>query len=144
MRDTPVRCAPVRYTPMRHTPIRYTPVRYTPVRYTPIRCTLVGCMPVRYVSIFESGFVVLDAEPGLVRMSVLATALSASAHGHSQEPARVLKCGLLLVGKFENSNKDPAPCDLYRYHHLSSSVPITAQLWPLSSNQPICSLTDQF
>lgn len=42
-----------------------------------------------------------------------------------------LKCGLLLVGKLERSNKDPAPCDLYRYHHLSSSVPITAQLWPL-------------
>jgi hypothetical protein len=82
MRDTPVRCAPVRYTLMRHTPIRYTPVRYTPVRYTPmrhppIRCTLVGCMPVRYVSIFENGFVVLDAEPGLARMSVLATAVSA-------------------------------------------------------------------
>jgi hypothetical protein len=31
-------------------------------------------MPVRYVSIFENGFVVLDAEPGLARMSVLATA----------------------------------------------------------------------
>jgi len=54
-----------------HTPVRYTPVRYTPMRHPPIRCTLVGCMPVRYVLIFESSFVVLDAEPG---MSVLAAA----------------------------------------------------------------------
>jgi hypothetical protein len=69
----------VRYTPMRHTPIRYTPVRYTPMRYPPmrhppIRYTLVGCMPVRYVSIFANSFVVLDAEFGLARMSVLAAA----------------------------------------------------------------------
>ena len=52
-------------TAMRHTPMRCTPVRYTPMRHPPIRCTLVGCMPVRYVLIFENGFVVLDAEPGL-------------------------------------------------------------------------------
>jgi hypothetical protein len=31
-------------------------------------------MPVRYVLIFENSFVVLDAEPGLAGMSVLAAA----------------------------------------------------------------------
>jgi hypothetical protein len=35
-------------------------MRCTPVRYTPIRYTFVGCMPVRYVLIFENGFVVLS------------------------------------------------------------------------------------
>jgi hypothetical protein len=37
-------------------------------------------MPVRYVSIFENGFVVLDAERGLARMSVLAAAAKANAN----------------------------------------------------------------
>ena len=62
---------PMRDTPVRYTLVRYTPVRYTPMRQPPIRCTLVGCMPVRYVLIFENGFVVL----GLAGMSVLAAAL---------------------------------------------------------------------
>jgi hypothetical protein len=53
----------------------HTPVRYTPMRHPPIRCTLVGCMFVRYVLIFENGFVVLDAEPGLAGMSVSTTAV---------------------------------------------------------------------
>jgi hypothetical protein len=44
------------------------------MRDTPIRCTLVGCMLVRYVLIFENGFVVLDAEPGLAVMSGSAAA----------------------------------------------------------------------
>jgi hypothetical protein len=35
-------------------------VRCTPMRHPPIRCTLVGCMPVRYVSTFENGFLVLE------------------------------------------------------------------------------------
>jgi hypothetical protein len=48
--------------------------RYAYKRHPSIGCTLVGCMPVRYVLIFESSFVVLDAEPGLARMSVLAAA----------------------------------------------------------------------
>jgi hypothetical protein len=44
------------------------------MRHPPIRCTLVECMPVRYVPIFENGFVVLDAERELARMLVLAAA----------------------------------------------------------------------
>jgi hypothetical protein len=48
--------------------------RYAYERHPPIGCTLVGCIPVKYVLIFENGFVVLDAEPGLARMSVLAAA----------------------------------------------------------------------
>jgi hypothetical protein len=44
------------------------------VRHPPIRCTLVECIPVRYVLIFEDGFVVLDAELGLAVMSGLAAA----------------------------------------------------------------------
>jgi hypothetical protein len=47
------------------------------MRHPPIRCTLVGCMPVRYVLIFENGFVVLDAEPGLAVMSGSAAAVTA-------------------------------------------------------------------
>src|ERR1700729_3184700 len=64
--------------------MKYTPEVYAhevcarEVIHPPIRCTLVGYMPVRYVSIFANGLVVLDAEPGLVLMSVLAAAYRVS------------------------------------------------------------------
>jgi hypothetical protein len=45
------------------------------MRHPPNRYTLVGCIPVRYILIFENGFVVLDAEPGLAGVSGLASAI---------------------------------------------------------------------
>ena len=109
MRCTPMTCnarevqrhTPMRDTPVRHTPIRYTPVRYTPMRHPPIRCTLVGCMPVRYVLIFENGFVVLDAESGLAVMSGSAVACN--------RPSLLIYAFIsgysLLLGIFRNQNQ---------------------------------------
>jgi hypothetical protein len=58
---------------MRCTPVRCTFIKYTPIRYTPMRYTL--SLTLLTPRVIQNGFVVLDAEPGLARMSVLATAV---------------------------------------------------------------------
>ena len=134
MTCTPKTCTPVRY---RHTPERYayeryarelhTPVRYTPMRHPPIRCTLVGCMPVRYFLIFESSFVVLDAEPGLAGMSVLAAAALIASNSRMclwPQVSVEYACPETFRGLLQSG------CCLF---HCSAALTSSATLMPLSA-----------